>query len=185
MSKRTPGTTPRPRDFWPTPPAAVLPLVPHLREDTLSSNGRYIEPCAGAGALVDALAAHSFSAAAAFDIEPQREDIRRGDASKLPPPGPHFPWVTNPPWSQHLLMPILANAVPRTPVWLLLPLDYAANLWMAPWLPYVDKLVPLGRVSWLGNGKGGYDNAAWMRFSMKRVFHIEPRTPKPRKRKGG
>ena len=41
-----------PRDFYPTPREAVLPLLPHLGQRTLFS-----EPCAGDGALVDHLQA--------------------------------------------------------------------------------------------------------------------------------
>lgn len=42
----------KPRDLYETPPEAVQPLLPHLCPQT-----RFIEPCAGAGALVDALQA--------------------------------------------------------------------------------------------------------------------------------
>ena len=37
----------RPADFYPTPRAAVMPLIPHLR-----GIRSFAEPCAGDGALV-------------------------------------------------------------------------------------------------------------------------------------
>ena len=38
-----------PRDYYPTPYEAVLPLIPHLPQKPFS----YAEPCAGDGALVN------------------------------------------------------------------------------------------------------------------------------------
>ena len=154
-------------NFWPTPREAVLPLVDHLRLDTIFSKWRYVEPCAGDGALVDALAEQGFLCAGAFDVAPRRADIKARDAALAPVRLiPHLPRVTNPPWAKHLLKPILDNLVGQTVVWLLLPLDMAANIWTNPYMAHVNKLVPLGRVSWLGNGKAGMENSAWFRFDM-------------------
>jgi len=50
MGKRSGGFARRERDFYPTPVAAVKPLIPHLPE-----RFKYIEPCCGDGALVRAL----------------------------------------------------------------------------------------------------------------------------------
>ena len=46
MGKRS-GFERIPRDFYPTPAAAVLPLIPHLR-----GIRSFAEPCAGDGTLV-------------------------------------------------------------------------------------------------------------------------------------
>lgn len=176
MAKRTPNTTPRPRDFWSTPPECVVPLVPHLTGDIIKHG--FVEPCAGAGALVDALAACGVKCIVAFDIAPQRAGIKTGDASKITVPGPSIPIVTNPPWNRDMLEPILANIIGKTTVWLLLPLDYATNVWTNPYMRHVNKIVPLGRVSWLGNGKAGMDNSCWYRFDIKRQNFITERKPK-------
>ena len=40
----------KPRDFYETPIEAVLPLIPHLGYDFT-----FVEPCAGAGVLIDHL----------------------------------------------------------------------------------------------------------------------------------
>jgi hypothetical protein len=42
----------KPRDFYPTPAAAVAPLLPHIKD--IKS---FDEPCAGGGALIDILEA--------------------------------------------------------------------------------------------------------------------------------
>ena len=50
MSKRAGQFERRPNDYYPTPESAVGPLLPHLAPAT-----RFIEPCAGDGALIDHL----------------------------------------------------------------------------------------------------------------------------------
>ena len=78
MSKRAPQFDRRPRDFYPTPAAAVFPLLRHVLPGTA-----FYEPCAGDGALVDHLTQHGLICTGASDIEPQRDDIRRIDAFDL------------------------------------------------------------------------------------------------------
>lgn len=178
MSKRTETSSAKtnPSDFWPTPPSAVLPLVPHLTLDTLKN--AFIEPCAGDGALVDALVAQGLECVLASDIAPRHTSIIQKDAAKMRLVSAIYPIVTNPPWARPLLEPILANLVGKAPVWLLLPLDMAANLWTNPYMRHVNKIVPLGRVSWLGNGKAGMENSMWARFDIKRQDFITERKAK-------
>ena len=59
-----------PRDYYPTPYQAVLPLVAHLPEWYT-----FTEPCAGDGRLIDHLEKHGGKCTHAYDIEPQRDDI--------------------------------------------------------------------------------------------------------------
>lgn len=47
----------KPRDYYPTPVEAIMPLIPHL---PLSDTG-YWEPCAGDGAMIDVLNTHWYS----------------------------------------------------------------------------------------------------------------------------
>lgn len=180
MAKRTntDSATENPSNWWPTPSAAVVPLLEPLRDDVMASRGRFIEPCAGDGALVDVLVFNNFECAVAFDTAPRRDDIRKGNAARITIHSRVIPFVTNPPWAQHLLEPILANLVGKAPVWLLLPLDMATNLWTNPYMRHVNKLVPLGRVSWMNNGRAGMENSAWFRFDLRRHDFITIRHPK-------
>lgn len=63
------------RDFYPTPLEAVIPLIDQLYPET-----RFIEPCAGNGALADHLEQYGHIKIGAWDIEPQRYDVDRHDA---------------------------------------------------------------------------------------------------------
>lgn len=162
-----------PSDFWPTPAAGVLPLVPHL-----VPGSTFIEPCAGDGALIDELERHGFKCSMAFDVAPRREGIARRDASRIVGFNMVSPIITNPPWRRKLLEPILDNLVGQATLWLLLPLDYTTNLWTNRFMRHVNKIVPIGRVSWLGNGKGGMENSAWYRFERNIQDFIGERKPK-------
>lgn len=92
-----------PRDFYPTPHEAVLPLLPHLKV-----NSRFCEPCAGNGALIDHLQMYGHRRTAAWDIEPQRFDIDRANAlDKLIGNIDYF--ITNPPWGRDILHPLIRH----------------------------------------------------------------------------
>src|SRR6476620_7032842 len=101
MSKRARFQHERnPRDFYPTPQEAVLPLLPYLPPRT-----RFVEPCAGAGDLIDHLKAAGHVCVAAYDIEPQRDDIERRDAMTLDAVDPGITFITNLPWTRTWLHP--------------------------------------------------------------------------------
>ena len=63
-----------PRDFYPTPYDAVLPLLGFL-----SPASTFSEPCAGDGRLIRHLERHGHKCAYACDIEPQAEGIDNQD----------------------------------------------------------------------------------------------------------
>lgn len=154
----------RARDFYPTPEAAVLPLVPHLPRETTS----YWEPCAGDGALIRALARHWRwgTCTRATDIEPQAEFIERADALAVPDCAADL-IVTNPPWPQQGGAPttaLIRHLAALRPAWFLLSADFAHNRYFGDLLPRCSCIVSVGRVSWMENGQAGKDNAAWYRF---------------------
>jgi len=75
-----------PRDFYPTPYAAVPPLIPHLR-----GIRTFAEPCCGNGALVHHLELHGLRCAYAGDISTGQDALaleQYGDADVI---------ITNPP----------------------------------------------------------------------------------------
>src|SRR6516164_3727877 len=80
-----------PADFYPTPRAAVMPLIPHLRRAGILS---FAEPCAGEGDLVRHL--EGFGLRCVWEGE-----IRKGrDALGFESYGPVDAIITNPPFSR-------------------------------------------------------------------------------------
>ena len=63
----------RERDFYPTPPSAIVPLLPFLGDYQY-----YVEPMSGDGALVDYLNDTHLECILSSDIEPQAKGIEAG-----------------------------------------------------------------------------------------------------------
>ena len=150
-----------PRDFYPTPFEAVRPLLPHLPPHT-----KFVEPCAGDGALIDALVGECHVCTYAFDIEPQRSDIHVGDARIESSAGFGADcFITNPPWDRLVLHPVIANLSERLPTWLLFDADWLHTKQSIPYLPRLRQVVSVGRVKWIPDSKmTGKDNCCWYLF---------------------
>lgn len=148
-----------PRDFYPTPEAAVLPLLPHLPRGL-----RFCEPCAGDGRLVDCLCAAGHKCAAAWDIEPRRDDIDRQDATRRLV-GNIDCFITNPPWSRPILHGLIEHLSKQAPTWLLFDADWMHTKQSAPFMPLLRKVVSVGRVKWIEDSPfTGKDNCCWYLF---------------------
>jgi len=150
-----------PRDFYPTPYKAVLPLLPHLPK-----NARFAEPCCGDMALVNHLERHGHNCYWASDIEKVApETPRTADALTLTNP---LSWsdyvITNPPWRRDILHSMIEHFRKLSPTWLLFDADWMHTKQAAPYLPYCQKIVSVGRVSWMDNGVSGKDNCCWYLF---------------------
>jgi hypothetical protein len=153
-----------PRDFYPTPLAAVLPLLPYLKENTW-----FLEPCAGDGALVQHLEGFNHIGVAAWDIEPQADYINKGDALNLSLGllgSLTIDYIiTNPPWDRKILHSMIEHFSSMRPTWLLFDADWAHTKQSAPFMPYLCKIVSVGRVKWIPDSKmTGKDNCAWYLF---------------------
>jgi|TARA_R110000787_G_scaffold26959_3_gene75137 hypothetical protein len=170
MSKRSHMFPRRERDFYPTPVAAVAPLIPHLPE-----RFTYIEPCCGDGALVRALA--SFEGVAhdgrfcptleyASDIAPSGDmDARTLDVFQIEDAAPGVDlFVTNPPWRKKSLHRIIVHLSDIRPTWMLFYADWMHTKQASQYMHYCRKIVSVGRVSWMGNGVSSFDNCAWYLF---------------------
>lgn len=149
----------KPRDWYPTPREAVQPLLPHLAPAT-----RFIEPCAGDGALCDWLSEAGHRCVFASDIEPRGKDIEQADALEVS-------WVaaptliTNPPWSREVLHKMIAHFSAAAPTWLLFDADWMHTRQAAPYLPWLRKIVSVGRVKWIPDSPfTGKDNCCWHLF---------------------
>lgn len=150
----------RERDFYPTPFEAVTPLLPHA-----PNYQSFWEPCAGDGALVGHLVHHGFTCALATDIEPRHTLIKSGDALLVNCPPYASQIITNPPWDRKVLHPMIERFSAVRPTWLLFDADWMHTKQSAPFMPWLRKVVSVGRVKWIPDSKmTGKDNCAWYLF---------------------
>jgi len=159
MSKRTATESARtnPKNFHPTPLEAAMPLARILPPFT-----EYDEPCAGDGELITHLVRAGHKCITACDIAPRAVGITMADALWLTP---DRLVITNPPFEWRLLQPLLNHWIGHCEAWLLLPGDMLFNKRMTPYAAHIDRILPLGRVSWMRNGQGGMDNHGWFHFA--------------------
>ena len=166
MTKRDFGKFARSKNdlYETTDPDAVKPLLPHLTPGVT----RYIEPCFGNGALTNLLDVEGIECYSEYDVVPidisfisfiadartHQYDIGKANC-----------FITNPPWSRNLLHPIIENLSNQLPTWLLFDADWMHTKQAAKLIETrCVKIVSVGRVCWMGNGKKGFDNAAWYLF---------------------
>jgi hypothetical protein len=149
----------RERDFYPTPYAAVVPLLGHLPPRTL-----FVEPCAGDGALVSHLHRHGHHCVDATDIDPGNPFIGARDALTAQIGQGQF-FITNPPWERTILHPLIEHLSDQAPTWLLFDADWMHTKQATPYLPRLRKIVSVGRVKWIPDSKmTGKDNCCWYLF---------------------
>lgn len=153
----------RANDAYFTPVEAIYPLAEALNPCT------FIEPCAGDGVIVDTLALADFDCAAATDISPAGPSVSKKDALAYTFEDVQGvdAVITNPPFKKDMLVPIMDHFLMlETSMVLLLPLDYIANLWFAPYAAHVHKVLPIGRVRWIPGSKSmSMENFAWVALS--------------------
>lgn len=154
-----------PRDLYPTPYKAVLPLLPHL-----DSGSEFDEPCAGNGALITHLQQHGHYCAHASDIMPQTPiadglpRIHTDDALAIKACASRQ-FITNPPWSRPILHPLIERLSDIAPTWLLIDADWMHTRQAGEFMPLLRKVVSIGRLKWIPDSKmTGKDNAIWALF---------------------
>ena len=156
----------RPMDFYATPEEAVLPLLPWLPRQT-----RFCEPCAGGGDLIRHLKKHGHECITAFDLGGHQSypviDATKMTSSNLA--GADY-IITNPPWSRHILHPMIDRFISLAPTWLLFDADWAFTKQSTPYMDYCRMIVAVGRVKWIEGSKNtGKDNCAWYLFGGRSV----------------
>ena len=168
MGKRSPDFEKKPRDYYPTiDPSAVEVLVPHLEICS-----QFIEPCAGAGDLLDQLEDHGIECQGAYDIEPASPYVAKGNCLNLTRQDVDY-YITNPPFTWVVLQPIMDHLISLLPTWLLLPADVMHNVRMAPYMKKCVKVVSIGRMYWTDNKVKGVDNYCWYLFDKDHVGPTE------------
>ena len=127
-----------PRDFYPTPFAAVPPLIPHLR-----GVRTFAEPCCGDGALVRHLESFGLRCVYAGDIATGQDALALdtyGDADAI---------ITNPPYTRPLMHALISHFARILPTWLLIETDWASTKQAAPFMPSCSDIVSVGRLRWI------------------------------------
>jgi len=160
-----------PRDFYPTPFAAVPPLIPHLRYVRT-----FAEPCCGDGALVRHLEPYGLRCVYSGDITTGQDALARdsyGHADAV---------ITNPPYVRKTMHALIAHLARILPTWLLLETDWASTKQAAPFMRSCSDIVSVGRLRWIeGTTMSGKQNFAWYRFDACHragpIFHAQGALP--------
>ena len=169
----------RPADFYPTPRAAVVPLIPYLRRGGIQT---FVEPCCGEGDLVRHLESFGLRCLFAGDIRTTGQDALALNHYSGADAG-----ITNPPLTRrtrkpydcellHGLIEHFLDVAPTTPTWLLIHYGWSATRQAAKYLPHCSDMVVLPRVKWIeGSQHSSKDDHAWYRFDSRHrcgpVFH--------------
>ena len=164
-----------PRDYYPTPYEAVLPLLEYLPKQCT-----FIEPCAGDGRLIRNLQKHGHDCVYACDIEPQNDEHSRGIhieeqdvlffGYQLPKKADFI--ITNPPWGRPVLHDMIESFRVQGPTWLLFDADWLFTGQAKPFKEFCSLVVPVGRVSWMENGVSGMDHCCWYLFGNEKTHTI-------------
>ena len=159
-------------DKYYTPYDAVVPLIPHIFAP-YSARGykaTFVEPCAGDGRLVRHLQKHDHKCLFACDIEPENDphnsfQIERQDVLFFNYQLPKADLIiTNPPWKRETLHEMIEAFRLQMPTWLLFDADWAFTKQSIPYRKHCKYILPVGRISWEGNGVCGKEACAWYLF---------------------
>lgn len=131
-----------PSDAYSTPGKAVAPLLGYLSPRT-----QFIEPCVGAGHLVGHLEAAGHVCVGAYDLPIDARTSRYAEVER----GVVF--ITNPPWLPSILHPIIVNLADQASAWLLIYSDWLFTRQAIPFLPRLNAVIAIGRVTWMPGTK--------------------------------
>lgn len=148
-----------PKDKYDTvDPRAVPPLLKHL------VGGKFVEPCAGKGMLMDMLMRHGLTCIAASDIAPEGFGIEEKDALAITSVGAQI--ITNPPWTRKILHAMIEHFRSLgVDVWLLFDAAWAYTEQAAPYLKFCHKIITVPRLQWFpGTEFDAQDDCAWYLF---------------------
>ena len=165
MGKRSSAFPRHENDFYPTPQAAVLPLIPHLR-----GVHSVAEPCCGDSTLVRHLESFGLRCVYAGDIVDGQDALARTSY------GISDAIITNPPYARTMMHALISHFQSIAPTWLLLELDWASTKQAVPYLPSCSDIVAIGRLRLIAGSKHfGFENFGWFRFDARHasgpVFH--------------
>jgi hypothetical protein len=149
--------------YWPSVADVLTPkLYNHV------GNHRYVEPCAGNGALIRLLSSWRAKCTYACDVNPREDWIESRDALTLDRSdlGNAQLVVTNPPFNSGFVYNFLDRYIPfGLPVWLLLPVDFGCRQTSGFVMPYCERMVVIGQIGWFIGSSKGYRQFAWYKFT--------------------
>jgi hypothetical protein len=160
--------------YYTIDPRAVAALQPFLADREI-----FVEPCAGAGDLIDQLEALGHDCLYSCDIDPDGpKDMLCKDALTIDKFDVHFATsiITNPPWSRPILHQMIEHFVHLKPTWLLFDADWMHTAQAVPYLHYYcTDIVSVGRLKWIpGTTMQGKDNVCWYKFNQRKQEGILP-----------
>lgn len=136
---------------------AAEPLLPFIEKIE-----RFAEPCAGKGDLVHHLKQFGLKCVYQGDIREGRNALHRTSFGKIDA------IITNPPHTREVMHAMIEHFQKIAPTWLLIDLDWVANLQAVPYLPRCSDIVIIGRIKWFKNTPAtGKENYGWYRFDAK------------------
>jgi len=165
------------RDYYKTPYAAVVPLLPFLPKGRFT----FAEPCAGDGRLVRHIRDGTQRRAQcllACDIEPDCDWVIEKDALLIDEgdlAGSDM-IITNPPWDRtkkngQILHKMIQTFSELRPTWVLFDSDWVQTVQATPYLERMVATVSIGRVKWIEDSTmTGKDNCQW------HLFHPDARS---------
>jgi hypothetical protein len=129
-------------------------LIPHLK-----GLKRFAEPCSGEGDLVRHLESFGLRCGYSGDMHKGRNALARESYGRIDC------IITNPPHTRDKMHELILHFQHIAPTWLLIDLDWVANLQAVPYLPHCSDIVIIGRVKWIEGSKfTGKENYGWYRF---------------------
>ena len=130
-------------------------MIPHL-----NGTKRFAEPCAGKGALVRHLESFGLKCCYEGDMHTGKNALARDSYGRG-----KYTIITNPPHTRDQMHKLIEHFRFIAPTWLLIDLDWVANLQAVPYLPNCSDIVVIGRVKWIANSPHtGKENYGWYRF---------------------
>ena len=154
------------RDFYPTPLAAIQPLVPHLPKGEFT----FADTSFGTGDLahgVELLTEGRGTCTFKSDIEDRHPDSWQKDMFDVT--RGHLDGVTmgifNTPWDRGIFHRAIEHFRQILPCWFLIDADWMHTIQSEEIILGCRKIVSVGRVKWMpGSKHTGKDNCQWMLF---------------------
>jgi hypothetical protein len=153
-------------DKYITPIEGVNPFAHYF------GSGKYVEPCAAKGQLIEKLKIiKRLKCSAAFDIGTASGIVKKRDALTLKKSDLKGAKkiITNPPWKREILHKMIEHFMNLVPeVWLLFDADWPHTKQSADLIKHCKLIISVGRLKWIPKSKSvGKDNCCWYLFSKR------------------